>query len=391
MMQKTYYTNGKDEFKDFEFDNNEWSAPYMVSYQEIKERMDSFNLIGRTIKDIRVIGLSYMHTRDWVEEAAYNRLEKMGFSEEEIRKRSDYDSIDDDLPFYRYMEIDEPIMFWFEDNDHFEIVTEVEPEYRMSMNKIPWWIAPGINTANADASVIFSPCIGASIERIEYNTSTVTEEVDSPIEIVNELIIWLSNGFGLLITTVSHDYCDVYLVDKEKELVEMAFKELKKALFNWEDLHVDEVTGFFSECSSFYFGSKGREHVGTPIVSICDESREHQLRMNSDDDFHLFAWAISVVLGTQYDQYDDYELSWKQWNAVLDEADKIANFSSFDELYDYFLKLKADGGCDLMYYVDHCAVDYWKHKELHKREASDMRKWCDLALGTSDKIFLIGF
>ena len=210
MMQKTYYTNGKDDFKNFEFDRNEWSAPYMVSFQEIKKRIEGFNLIGREIKDIRVIGLSYMHRKDWVEEATYNYLEKKGLSEQEIQEVSDYENIDEETPMLRYMEIDEPIMFWFEDGDHFEIVTEVEPEYRMSMNSIPWWIDAGINYPNADASIIFSPCIGCKIERIEFDTSVVSEYVDYPIEIVNELIIWLSNGMGILITTECHDYCHVY-------------------------------------------------------------------------------------------------------------------------------------------------------------------------------------
>lgn len=183
----------------------------------------------------------------------------------------------------------------------------------------------------------------------------------------------------------------VYLVDHQKEIVEMEFKELKTALFNWEDLHVDEKNDFYSKCHTFYFGEKGREHVGAPIVSICDENRDNLLMMNSDEGFHLFAWAISSVLGEQYDQYDDYELSWEQWEKILDEADKIAGFDSFDELYDYFINLKDNGGCDLMYYVNNCVVDYWRDKELHKKEAADMRAWSGEALKASQSVFLIGY
>ena len=390
MMQKTYYTNGKDEFANGEFESKDWSAPYMVSYNEIKARMDSFNLVGRKIKDIRVIGLSYMHRRDWIEEAAYNYLEESGLPEEEIRKASDYENISDGFLFSRYMEIDEPILFWFDDGDHFEIVTEQEPEYRMSMNKIPWWIEPGVNMPNAEASIVFSPCINATIERIEYDTKTITEE-DETLEIVNGLIIWLSNGMGLLIESECFDYCSVVLVDKNRKTVKMEFKELKQALFNWEDLHDDEKTGFSSECHTIFFGKKGLDHVGQPVASVCDENWDHVLMMNSEEGFHLFAWAISIVMGKQYDEYDDYEFTWKQWNLILDEADKIAAFDTFDELYDYFVKAKEDGRCDLMYYVNNCSVDYWKEKELHKKEASDMREWCNLALGESDKVYLKGY
>ena len=52
MMNETFYTNGKNKFKNDEFDGNEWSAPYMVDVNEIKDRNNSFNLMGRKIKNI---------------------------------------------------------------------------------------------------------------------------------------------------------------------------------------------------------------------------------------------------------------------------------------------------------------------------------------------------
>lgn len=230
MQGKSFYTNGKDDFKK-EFCREEWSAPYLVSYLDIKERMNTFCLIGRRIKDIRAIGISYMHTSDWIEEQAYNILNERGLSEEEVSSGSDYDSIDDNMPMLRYMEIDEPIMFLFEDGDQFEIVTEVEPKYRMSMNKIPRTIDAGINSPNVDAAIIFSPCIGSQIVSVEYNTGIVDEHLEESIEVVKELIIWLSNGMGLLFTTECYDFCHVYLIDENKEIVRMEFKELKKALY----------------------------------------------------------------------------------------------------------------------------------------------------------------
>lgn len=71
MISNTIYSKGRDNFKDYTFSAREWSAPTMVSPKEIRERIDSFALCGRKIKRMRLIGLSYFHTRDWVEEAAY--------------------------------------------------------------------------------------------------------------------------------------------------------------------------------------------------------------------------------------------------------------------------------------------------------------------------------
>lgn len=76
MISNTIYSKGRDNFKGYTFSAREWSAPTMVSPKEIRERIDSFALCGRKIKRMRLIGLSYFHTRDWVEEAAYLQAAK---------------------------------------------------------------------------------------------------------------------------------------------------------------------------------------------------------------------------------------------------------------------------------------------------------------------------
>ena len=63
MISNTIYSKGRDNFKGYTFSAREWSAPTMVSPKEIRERIDSFALCGRKIKRMRLIGLSYFHTR----------------------------------------------------------------------------------------------------------------------------------------------------------------------------------------------------------------------------------------------------------------------------------------------------------------------------------------
>ena len=168
MLEKTYYSNGKNKFEDYTFSSQEWSAPSMVSPGEIRKMISSFKLEGRKIMKLRMIGFSYMLTRDWIESHAYDCLEQ--FEEEERQKRSDYRNIDPSTPFGCVTQIDEPFLIGFEDGDVFEIETPQEPEFRMSMNCIPWEIEAGTNFPNVDANVLFAPCIGRTIVNVEVRT-----------------------------------------------------------------------------------------------------------------------------------------------------------------------------------------------------------------------------
>lgn len=133
MMNETFYTNGKNKFKNDEFDGNEWSAPYMVDVNEIKDRINSFNLVGRKIKNIRFIGLCYNLRREWIEEIAYNNATG---SEEEKQKFSNYDSIPDELQYLRFAEIDEPLLIKFEDETESRNKLNTNPAHVMAITMI---------------------------------------------------------------------------------------------------------------------------------------------------------------------------------------------------------------------------------------------------------------
>lgn len=61
----------KDTFKEGEFNLREWTAPELTSPFECQEYMDNLNLKGRKIKQIKMIGLNYMHVREWIENKAF--------------------------------------------------------------------------------------------------------------------------------------------------------------------------------------------------------------------------------------------------------------------------------------------------------------------------------
>ena len=149
MLQAASLNSGKKDFKDFTFSAREWSAPTMVDPDEIRARLESLKLEGRKIMQMKLIGLSYFHVRDWIESHAYDVLDQL--DEEERQRQSSYNNIAPDILFGRNAVIDEPLLIEFEDGNIFEIETPQQPEFRFSMNCIPWWIDAGTNLPNLDA------------------------------------------------------------------------------------------------------------------------------------------------------------------------------------------------------------------------------------------------
>ncbi len=168
---------------------------------------------------------------------------------------------------------------------------------------------------------------------------------------------------------------------------------LEKANYtNERDLHNDEKLGFESSCSTFWFGDRYRDHRDNCFVDFVPESGKHSLHIH-DDDIMLLSLAISVVIFEQHDVYDNYELSYDQWKAVLDAADLIVGFNSLDELIAYFTMVKesTNGKCDLQYYLNNCGTEFWDKKWLHEKEAKDLRRWTELALSPGEKMHIVGF
>ncbi len=408
MMYETLYSNEKNQFKDNEFDSNEWSAPYMVDVNEIKDRINSFNLVGRRIKDIRFVGLCYNLRREWIEEKAYNNASG---SEEEKQRRSDYDQISNDLTFLRFAEIDEPLLIKFEDEtdsrsifydgDIFEIDTPQQPEFRMSMNSIPWWIDAGTNLPNMEAKVLFSPCIGKTISGIEVNTYLTKRDPmafedfsdGSERELVSSIILRLEDGTGILIEGWI-DFCHVSCVNSANEELLITFEELKKGLFNWEDLHIDKVSGFESYGSTLFFGSCGADHCDEPFMTLSPSNSNSRLHI-SVDDFTLLGWSIGDLF-EWFDEYGHYEYSYLQWTAILDEAEKLLSFSSFDSLFDYrtSLEVRAEDehrGNYFLNEMNYQGRSFWISRKKFQKQLQEMRDWTSLVLEENDSISIYGF
>lgn len=396
MISNTVYSKGKDDFKDYTFSAREWSAPTMVSPKEIRERIDSFALCGRKIKCMRLIGLSYFHTSDWVKEAAYRQFEHL--PEDERRRRSNYPTIDPTMQFSRYAQIDEPLLIEFEDGDIFEIETPQDPEFRMSMNCIPWWIKAETNQPNVEANILFSPCIGQEIVSVEVNTRITDKDPmffcafnEPPYqrELVFNVTIRLGNGLGLQISP-DIDYCEVACVDANNEWVNMSFPELKDALFNWEDIHNDEITGFEAESHMLFFGRKGAAYAETPYMTIYSSSKDTSRLHVYVEDFLVLDWSISLAIGSCFNEYGEYHFSHKEWHDLLNEAWRILVVDDFDALFDELIERQGKGNY-MMWKLNSQGAYFWKERDKYRTQIKDIREWSNLVLGFNDTMDIYGF
>ena len=63
MLEKTIYSQGKNQYKNNTFCSQEWSAPIMVSPTEIEARIFEMKLVGRTISAVRIMCLKLTHRK----------------------------------------------------------------------------------------------------------------------------------------------------------------------------------------------------------------------------------------------------------------------------------------------------------------------------------------
>ena len=407
MITKTIYSLGHDKFKNDVFSSREWSAPTMVNPVEIQGKLDSFHLVGRRIKDIRFIGLCYNLRREWIEENAYNDISG---SEEEKQRLSDYDQIPNDLMFLRFAEIDEPLLIKFEDEtdsrsifydgDIFEIDTPQQPEFRMSMNSIPWWIEAGTNLPNMEAKVLFSPCIGKTISGVEVNTYLTKRDPmafedfsdGSERELVSNIILRLEDGTGIVIEGWI-DYCHVSCVNSANEGLLISFDELKKGLFNWEDLHIDPVNGFVSESGSLFFGAAGARKAGSPSTVFDPGSKGSELSIG-ENDIMLLNMAITWQTGHYFDDVEGYSFSHIQWSEILEKAEQILRFETFDDLFDCLTGLEIkyyNGDSVMLHLMNVFGKEFWNRRSFFRAQLDDLKAWTAIALSEDGVMEVIGY
>lgn len=399
MLSDLLYEKGRDRFEDYKFSGKAWSTPCLEDPAKIRELLDSFHLVGRRIKKLRLIGLNYTLIRDRIEDSVYGRL--AGLPEEERQSQSDYKNIASNTLFPRSAQIDEPLLIMFEDEEVFEIDTPQEPIFCMSMNRIPWWIDAGTNLPNVDADVLFAPCLGKLITDVEVHTYRTTkhpmyhcpfDEEPFERELVGNIVLRFQDGTGLSIGGWI-DFALVQHIDSSNTETAITWEELQPGLFNWEDLHNDPITGYEAESPSLFFGRKGADHADTPFMSISSDSSAAVLHIPVDE-FDLLGWCFAKTTNEFFDEYGEYHFTNEQWHSILKEAKHILDIPTFDEVFDYVVgwNIRNRPGQNYMLtLMNSSGAAYWKNRDRYQTQLEDIISWTSLVLNSYDKMNIYGF
>ena len=189
------------------------------------------------------------------------------------------------------------------------------------------------------------------------------------------------------------DFFQVDYINSNNRIKKINFDKLKNGLLYWEDLHDDKQLGFKGKSSSFFFGKKGDRYVSRPRFEIYPKNKSANLIC--DYDFKFFLWPISIVLNNIFNGYATYEFTKEQWNNILNEAEKILNFTKFDELFDYLINKNFIYHRTGKYYflgkLNYFGVKFWNNKKKYITQVDDLRRWSELVLANCDSIVVQGY
>lgn len=160
---------GKDQFNG-RFDFFEWSAPYYSTPKEVFIAVRKLNIVGKTIKDIHVIGsvssLIGHYTIETILTTAGIKLTD--------NWRNEYPHMDDvQVPWG--VEACEPIQFIFDDDTTFEILPIGHGGARLAVNSIPVEITDGLNRSNLRSDILFAELKERQVQRFEMYINTTTK------------------------------------------------------------------------------------------------------------------------------------------------------------------------------------------------------------------------
>lgn len=168
-------SKGNNKFTNNVFSYWEWSAPILQTHNEIIAKLKELKLEGRTIKNIRCVGMAYNWRDDDIADSIYNVLDRMT-----PKQRCDLPNSKAFLPegvyLLRWIEIDEPLLIEFEDGDVLAIDYSEGSSVRIDMNTIPNNITFGTNSPTIHTDKLFGDIIGKQIVAVDITTSTVSPD-----------------------------------------------------------------------------------------------------------------------------------------------------------------------------------------------------------------------
>ncbi len=357
-----------------------WTAPILVLPEEIRAALDGFRLCGRRIESMTLMGHSY------------SMDDMLEYIEEEDMYT--VPSIDPDYLFDRAAEVDEPLWMMFDDGDVWEILTPEEMRFRMSMNAIASEIRAKRGTANVDANVLFSPCLGQRIIDVEVHTfmsnlaTAFGDEFTEPPyerERVAGITLRLENGIGLCIEGWL-DFCEVECIDAQGKRLPVRFAELRPGLWDWddrriawEDVHSDPRIGFTATSPTLWVGEQGAAQAEEPYMTLFSSGRPELKLYISAEDMGVLDRCISAAQGERFDEYGEYQFSRTEWMQLLAEGMRLLPRLTPAE-WDEVTVARAERPQSIA-----------QLQEEYRLQLTELRTWSESVLAEGDSLMMWGF
>lgn len=215
-----------------EYHFNKWDVQLIQEPTVLLNKLKGFNLTGRKIKSINIVGHCY-DVVGTLEEIIYNK-----FGDEE----SNVENFKDDYEFDRIIEYDDPIIIEFDDGDRFEIDYGEGSSLKIGLNSLPKNIRCRGNSKSLDGNIMFSNLIGQEIRGFEigmqddfeltydFTGSFGIELPENQKAYISFLKIILTNGLKIYFSN-DFDY-GVMLVQEWNETTKIKWGELKKGILD---------------------------------------------------------------------------------------------------------------------------------------------------------------
>lgn len=369
-----------DFFSNNTFSIEKWAPSRVKDREEAKKLLDSYSLIGKTIACFDLIGHSYAQQRKAIVDYANSNVPEGG-------EKMSYENISPTMLFDRSICIDEPFVIYFKGSVSFEIMASRGGEYLMGMNRINGRIEGREKYCNIDIDVLFSSLKGKTVKDVNVVASDMSSDTDSSI---SSLAIILEDDSKLVISAIDN-FTTVTLVESNGERAKISFKELEPILFNYEDSHLDPVTGYRAKSPNVYFGAKSQTIIDVPYLTITTEDEKAELYID-ENDYLLLGWAIEMQINDEFSEYEDYEFSIEEWNGVLDYAQKIIDFKTFDDLFDYLIQFKnKEGESRFLWALNNIGKFYWDTRMKYFGQLEDIKEWSKLIMKDNTTFKVIGF
>ena len=261
-------TASYDSFPNNEFVYENWSAKYYKTVDEVREAVESFKLEGREIFSLYTCSTDYDHN----ERSVLYETGKLddSWDEDSERLKYAYTYLPKKARVKRGMRIDWPFVIEFKGGDTFEIDVGMEPELRMSMNRIPQAVyVPWQCSTNPE--IMFSDVIGKKISSVRIDTRVCERnpcygtEYDKPTEIPSGVSLIFENGSSLRFSP-DIDYLKITSLNRDSETKTVSWESIRHGVMTWTDAHLNRLTGYLAKKGRLMFGRGGGQISRERIV-----------------------------------------------------------------------------------------------------------------------------